>query len=473
MGDITQWSAVKTAEAIQTKKVSVREVVVDHLDLADRLNGSLNALTDIDHDAVKRASAMDDSYPGDDAPLLWGVPVTTKCNIDQKGFINSNGLPVFKDNMATDDSAVVKNLKDAGSVIIGRSNTPEFSMRWCTSNPLHGVTKNPWDETITPGGSSGGSAAMVACGVGAIGHGNDLGGSLRYPAYCCGVASIKPSMGRIPAHNPNAVAERPPITQTMSVQGPIAKTVADLRLGLNAMCARSSHDPLWNNASNSGRERDSKPRIGYSKNPFAVSGPHPAIDGAMDTAVQGLKDAGCELVEMPFTGADRAAQLWGELLFTETQSMMEAVIREHGSAGMNTLYDNYQDYYGALNLDALFKGMGERLILQRKASEMFDEVDLYLMPVSLIPPFENDLDFKKPAEVPGIVDAQKPLHLINILGVPAVAVPTGLDAGIPVGVQLAGPMHDDWFVLDVAERLEREIGTLFQNLQLVGQLPPT
>ena len=467
MSEIIRWSAVETADAIRHKTVSVREVVDAHLQVAHDINPKINALTDIIDDAQNQADELDNQHPGDDAPCLWGVPVTTKANVDQVGYANTNGITAFKDNIGRNDAAVVKNLKDAGAVVIGRTNTPEFSMRWCTSNPLHGVTLNPWDSAVTPGGSSGGGSAAVACGIGSIAHGSDLGGSLRYPAYCCGIATIRPSMGRIPAFNPDAVVERPPVTQTMAVHGPMARSVGDVRLGLHAMSSRSAQDPIWQSAKTSGRQRSDDITIGYCINPFADASVHDDVKQAMVTAVEAYRAIGINMIEMPFPGADRIAQLWGELLMAETVVMVQDAIQAHGSDDMNRLFKGYMDYYGVADLAGFIAGLSERITLQRGASELFDAVDLFMMPTSLLPPFENDLDFKAPHRLPEIITAQKPLHLVNLLALPSVALPTGVKNGLPTGVQLIGPMHDDDFVLDVAERLENQIGTIISQLPLL------
>ena len=460
MSEIISWSATTTRQQIAQKSVSCLEVAEAHLAHVKKTNPALNALTQIaEEEALATARALD-GQADDKSHLLRGVPLTTKINVDQAGFANSNGIPAFQDKVADDDAAFVKNLKADGAVILGRTNTPEFSMRWCTSNPLHGISLNPWDETLTPGGSSGAAAAAAASYMGCIAHGNDLGGSLRYPAYCCGVATIKPSTGRVPAFNPSAPTARPPLTQTMSVQGPIARTIADVRLGLQSMAKRSCHDPLWVNAPASGRQRDGTITIGFSKHPFAVSVEDDEVSKAMDIAIAGLKDAGYRVIETPFIGADEAAQLWGDMLFTETSIFMGDMIDNHGSDDMKQLVENYKAYYEMMDLGGFMRGMHERLIYQRQVNEMFDEIDLYLMPTSLIRPFENDFDFKYPNELPMILDAQKPLHLVNMLSLPSVALPTHLADKTPLGVQLIAPLHDDYFALDVAQDLETEIGTL-------------
>ena len=463
--DIHRWTAVETASRIRSREVSVAEVTRAHLERMGAVNPTLNAVVAPVEEAMDVARELDERGPPDDAGPLWGVPVTTKINIDQKGYANSNGLPAYANAVADDDSPLVANLRRAGAVIVGRTNTPEFSLRWFTSNPLHGVTRNPWNPDITPGGSSGGAAAAVAGGIGCIGHGNDLGGSLRYPAYACGIASIRPSMGRIPALNPSQIAqgvERPPITQTLSVQGPIARTVADVRAGLAAMAGRDARDPLWTSAASSGRTRSGPLRIGVAPNPFATPS-DPAVDAAMKRATDAARAIG-EAVEIDPPHADECFDVWGRLLFTEVERMMLPGIEANGSDGIRGVVAAFRARFPSLDLDGFLRAMQRRIVLQREWSMMFDTIDLLVMPVSLAPPFPNDLDFREPERLPDIIAAQAPLCIVNLLGLPSVAIPTHVENGVPMGVQVVAPMHDDMFALDVAERLEGKLGTLWQQV---------
>ena len=209
---IWQWSAVETAAAIRAGRASSVEVTSAHIDRLHAANPALNAvvvdMTDLALDAARAADRK--QAGGADLDALHGVPVTIKINIDVEGQANSNGVVAFANNIAPGDSPVAGNLRSAGAIILGLTNTPEFSFRAFTDNPLHGLTLNPWDKAITCGGSSGGAAASVAAGIGAIAHGNDIGGSLRGPANWNGVATLKPTQGRIAAFNPSAQVERPP-----------------------------------------------------------------------------------------------------------------------------------------------------------------------------------------------------------------------------------------------------------------------
>lgn len=462
MSEITSWSAVETVKALTSRKVSAVEVTQAHLARLDALNPSLNAIVQPVPEALERARDIDAGKI--DGGILHGAPVTTKINADQAGYPNTNGLPMNKDNIAPADSAVIGNLHAAGAVVIGRTNTPEMSLRWCTTNPLHGVTLNPWDKSVTPGGSSGGASASVASGIGTIAHGNDVGGSLRYPAYACGVVSIKPSLGRVPAFNPTAPT-RAPITTVMSTQGPIARSVADVRLGLAAMSKGTSSDANWSPARASYRVRSYDITVGLAPSPFAAE-THPHQLRAMEIAAQGLRDAGLKTREVDLPETALVSEVWGKLLFTENETISGEMIAKAGSPELkNWLHDFTQHFGGICDLEGYMKCQMERIRLQRVYAQLFDEVDLVMMPTSLIPPFENDLDFKDPSKAGYLIDAQAPLYLVNLLGLPSVALPTHVQDGLPLGVQLMAPQYDDDFALDVAERLEGELGSI------LGQMP--
>ena len=227
-GPIWQWSALQTAAAIGSGAISSTEVVEAHIARMRDVNPKLNAVVvDLSEEALKAAKAADNAQAKQrELGPLHGVPITIKENVDYAGRPNPNGVAAQMNIIAPSDAPVVRNLKKAGAIVIGLTNTPEFSFRGFTENPLHGLTLNPWDPDITCGGSSGGAGAAVAAGIGTIAHGNDIGGSLRWPAHCNGVVTIKPTQGRVPAFNESAAAERPMLAHLMSAQGPLARSVA-------------------------------------------------------------------------------------------------------------------------------------------------------------------------------------------------------------------------------------------------------
>src|SRR5271154_2866164 len=246
MDDLWRLSATELAGHIKSKKVSAKEAAEAGLARLDAVNPKINAV--VDHrpdDVLKQAAAVDAAIArGEDLGLLAGVPVTVKVNIDQQGFATTNGLKLQRDAIATANSPVIDNLKKSGAVILGRTNCPAFSYRWFTTNLIHGNTKNPRDPSVTPGGSSGGAGAAVAAGIGHIAHGTDIAGSIRYPAYACGVHGLRPTVGRIAAFNPG-LPERTIGPQISAVSGPLARTIQDLRISLAAMSARDPRDPWW------------------------------------------------------------------------------------------------------------------------------------------------------------------------------------------------------------------------------------
>ena len=231
MTDLWRLSATEIAVRVRAKKISAREVTQSALARLARANPAINAVVAHDADySLKQADAVDAKVArGDDPGLLAGVPTTIKCLSDQAGFATTNGLVAQKDLIGKSNSPIVDNVLNAGAVIIGRTNTPAFSYRWFTDNRLHGLTKNPRNNAITPGGSSGGAASATAAGLGAIGHGTDIAGSIRYPAYACGIHGLRLSLGRAPNFNATASAERPIGGQIMAVSGPIADDLRSAR----------------------------------------------------------------------------------------------------------------------------------------------------------------------------------------------------------------------------------------------------
>src|SRR4051812_13722843 len=246
MEDLWRLSAADLATLIRSRKVSAREAASAALARLDAVNPRINAV--VDHrpeDVLRQADAVDAAIGRkDDVGPLAGVPVTVKVNIDQEGFATTNGVKLQREAVATANSPVIDNLRKSGAVVLGRTNCPAFSYRWFTTNLIHGDTKNPRDPGITPGGSSGGAGAAVAAGVGHIAHGTDIAGSIRYPAYACGVHGLRPTVGRIPAFNAS-LPERSIGPQISAVSGPLARTIGDLRIALAAMSGKDARDPWW------------------------------------------------------------------------------------------------------------------------------------------------------------------------------------------------------------------------------------
>jgi len=310
--EIWRWDATRMADAIGRREISSREAVDACLGRMAAVNPRLNAVTvDLGDEAREAADRADAAVArGEKLGPLHGVPISIKENVDQAGCATTNGVVAFHDIIAREDSPVVANLKAAGAVIIGRTNTPAFSFRLDTENELRGRTFSPWSERHTPGGSSGGAAASVAAGITPIAHGNDIAGSVRYPAYCCGLVGLRPSFGRVPAFNPSATAERSMSSQLLSVQGPLARTVRDVRRALEVMAGRDVRDPWWVPAPLEGERRPRQVAVVRDPEDLAGARLHPAVAGALERAAAWLADAGYEIVETRTPGFTRAMEAW-------------------------------------------------------------------------------------------------------------------------------------------------------------------
>jgi amidase len=455
MDELWRWPATALAGAIRTRRISSREATEACLARTREVNPTLNAIVEVlEAEALAAADAADRAVGrGEMLGPLHGVPVTTKVNVDQRGLATTHGIVALRDAIATDDSPVVSNLRRAGAVIFGRTNTPAFSFRWFTENDLHGRTLNPWSRERTPGGSSGGASSAVAAGMGPIAHGNDLAGSVRYPAYCTGVYGLRPSFGRVPAFLPSAKEERPPGMQTMSVQGPLARTVGDLRIALEAMAARDPRDPWWVPAPLRGPALARPMRVAMTVSvPGAVV--HPAIVRAVEQAGAWLAEAGYAVEAIDPPHLEEAASLWSAIADTEVRTLMSDTVARLGDAGLRTAMSGMQRGSVELGLEGYMRAMARRTALVRDWFTFLERYPLVLGPVCAEPPFPWGLDTTTPENMDRVRLAQGPQFLVPVLGLPSLSAPLGAVDGVPIGVQLTGPRYREDLVMDAADVLE-------------------
>jgi amidase len=428
-------------------------------------NPDLNAVViDLSDQAMAQAQKADDMVQsGGQLGPLHGVPMTVKVNVDVKGQPNTNGLKALANFIAPDDAAVVRNLKKAGAIIFGITNTPEFSMRMMTDNPLYGLTKNPWHSDFTCGGSSGGAASSVCAGIGPIAHGNDIGGSLRIPAFCCGVSTIRPTLGRVPAYNPSQVDERSMAAQLFSVQGPIAREVRDVRLTLAAMARRDVRDPWWVPAPLNGPALVNPIKVAVTKSP-AGNTPHPVIAEAIDSAAKYLAGAGyvVEAVEAPFS--EELSELWKSLIFSEMRLLLGQSISDYGSDAIQTFLNDCYETTQFLDNKGYMRALMARTRILRKWLLFLEDYPLVLAPLLLKPSFKVDEDLVGGEKGVELMSALEPSFSINALGLPSAAVPMGLHGGVPYGLQVVGQRFREDMCLDAAEIIERQVGILVKQL---------
>ena len=465
-GAAWQWSAVETAAAIRSGAISAVETVEAHLERMHAVNPRLNAVVvDLGEDALKAAHAADKQRAkGGELGLLHGVPVTIKENVDYEGRPNFNGVPANKNLVAPSDSPVVRNLKKAGAIVIGLTNTPEFSFRGFTDNPLHGLTLNPWDPNITCGGSSGGAGSAVAAGIGTIAHGNDIGGSLRWPAHCNGVATIKPTQGRIPAFNASATAERPMLAHLMSAQGPLARHVGDVRLALEVMSQRDPRDPWWVPAPLTGPKPKGPIKVALAKIPedMAVD---PAVSAALRQAADHLERSGYRVSEVEVPDINGVWQTWCDIITNETVVMQEAGMLKVTTEDFHKAWGGMKAKANALDLKAWMQAAAARNGHIRAWQLFFEEYPVVLAPTTVKPtpgPRDDTVSAERVQEI--FWGEIRFISAINVLGLPGAVVPVAVHDGKPIGVQLIAGRYREDLALDAAAAIEKRAGVLTHRL---------
>ena len=453
MQDLWRLSAIDLAALVRSKKVSAKEAVAAALARLDAVNPKINAV--VDHrsdDVLKEASRVDAAIArGEDAGPLAGVPVTVKVNIDQEGFATTNGLKLQAGAIAKSNSPVIDNLRKAGAVILGRTNCPAFSYRWFTTNLIHGDTKNPRDPGVTPGGSSGGAGAAVAAGIGHIAHGTDIAGSIRYPAYACGVHGLRPTVGRIAAFNA-ALPERTIGPQISAVSGPLARTIADLRIALAAMSSKDVRDPWWVPAPLEGPPVQK--RAALCLNPDGLD-PVPEVKAAVADAGKRLARAGWTVEEISTTPPMREATDWQTKLWLGDgyEAQLEAAEKEGDPGALACLRGNRANVF-PFDQAAFSKALTRRATLTREWLQFFESYAVLLMPVSGELPFPDNLDRKDGASFARVWRAQLPQIAIPFMGLPGLTVSTGLVGKIPVGVQVVSGRYREDLCLAAGEAIE-------------------
>jgi amidase len=453
MQDLWRLPAADIAGLVKSKKISAKEAAVAALGRLDAVNPSINAV--VDHrpqDVLAEAAAIDAAIMrGEDVGPLAGVPVTVKVNIDQEGFATTNGLKLQREVIARSNSPVIDNLRKAGAVILGRTNCPAFSYRWFTTNLVHGDTKNPRDAAITPGGSSGGAGAAVAAGIGHIAHGTDIAGSIRYPAYACGVHGLRPTVGRIAAFNA-ALPERTIGPQISAVSGPLARTIGDLRIALAAMSGKDVRDPWWVPAPLEGPVMPKRAALCLQPDGLETSA---EVKAAVADAGKRLQRAGWVVEEIETTpplreAADLQTKLW---LGDGYEAQLAAAEREGDPGALACLRGNRAKVF-PFDAAAFSQALTRRATLTREWLQFFESYSVLLMPVSGELPFPDGLDMRDDASFARVWRAQLTQIAIPFMGLPALTVSTGLVGKVPVGVQIVSGRYREDLCLEAGEAIE-------------------
>ncbi len=459
--DLWGRSAVELAELIRTRKVTCVEVMESVLGRIAEHNHRINAIVlDCSEDAM-RAAVQRDRDIDHGVPLgpLHGVPVTIKENIDVEGQATPNGLPAFANLIAEEDAPVVRNLLEAGAIIVGRTNTPELSMRATTDNPLRGRTFNPWDDSASPGGSSGGASAAAAMGFGPIHHGNDIGGSLRFPSFACGVATVKPTFGRVPAYNSTASGERGLLSQLISVQGAICREVRDVRLATRVMSGGDPRDPWWMPVPFEGPHVDPPIRVAVTSETHGYPA-HPRILDGIDQAAKMLAERGYSIEHVDTPSIMKPAQAWFNVLASELDHFLGPSVREHGSEIIQDIFDDYQRIGTPVDAAGYQQAIADRTALTREWNIFLDRYPLLLCPFLMRSTYTWDYDAQGFDQVRDLFLSAIYSTGINYVGLPAGVLPIGYADGLPAGIQIVGRRYREDLILNAMQVVEESVGIL-------------
>ena len=452
--------ATEMARLLRSKELSAVEVMAAHLKQIERVNPKMNAIvTLVAERALEQAREADAALArGECLGALHGLPVAHKDLHDTKGIRTTYGSLIFKDYVPKHDALLVERIKKAGAIAIGKTNTPEFGAGSQTFNNVFGATLNPYDITKTCGGSSGGAAVALACGMTPLADGSDMGGSLRNPAAFCNVVGLRPAPGRVP-NWPSVLG-----WSTLSVSGPMARTVADVALLLSAIAGPDDRSPI--SLEEPGEifvrplDRDFKGvRIAWARDldglPFDAR-----VKQIVDAQRKTFEGLGCVVddAEPNFTDADevfRVLRAWsfemaGDELKPEHRGLIKDTVLQEMEAGAR------------LSGPRLGRAEIKRTQLYQRVRVFFEKYEYFILPVTQVPPFDVNQPYV--TEIQGVkmasyIDWMKSCYYISVVGNPAISVPGGFTAdGLPVGIQIVGRHRHDWSVLQLAHAFEKATG---------------
>jgi len=451
-------SAKKLARLIRARKISAAEVMRAFIAQIERVNPKVNAIvTFLPELALKQAKALErrKAFHG---PLA-GLPIAYKDLVETQGIRTTKGSLIYQDFVPTQDALIVERLKAAGAITLGKTNTPEFGAGSNTFNKVFGATRNPYDLTKTSGGSSGGAAAAVACGMLPFADGSDLAASLRNPGNYCNVVGFRPTPGRVPTY-PAANA-----WDSQPVLGPIARTVEDAAFLLSAMAGPDARAPLSISEPGSLFNRSlkrsfKKVRVAWTRD-FGGLPVDPAVTQVLEQQRKVFASLGCMVEEAcpDFTGATEAFETLRAVSFALRYAPL---MKTHRALLKDTVIWNIEQ---GLALDGAKIGRAEalRTELFHLMRSFLEKYEFLLAPVNQLPPFPVDTEY--PTEIAGVklgnyLDWMRSCYYVTITSHPTLSMPADFTPeGLPVGLQIVGRYRDDFGVLQLAHAFEQATET--------------
>jgi amidase len=455
-----QLGAIALAASIARGELSAADALESYLERIRAVNPKVNAITNLFTEQARALAADIDRRRarGEEVGPLAGVPFTVKENIDVAGQPTTQGIPALQGAVPPQDAPIVKRLRDAGAIPLGHTNMPDLSLRFHTRSQLFGPTVNPWNRDWSPGGSSGGEGAALATGCSALGLGNDAGGSVRIPAQFNGVSALKPTFGRFPSDRSVGPRDLTLASQTIPVDGVLARSIADLHLAFQVLAGPDSRDPRAVPAPLFGPEPPKPIRVAVAADPGRL-GVAPACRRAVEQAAEVLAKQGYEVEPADLPKIPEIVEAYGGMIMTEFRQSWPLLQRLLGPDGRRYLELAMEsgkavDLAGYLNLTAVRQG------LQRAWAQFLDRYPLVLGPVFTEAIVPVDFDIRGIEEYRHVARGMRLCTATSFIGVPAVAVPTGIADGAPQGVQVISGMYREDLCLQAAAALETGLGRL-------------
>jgi amidase len=453
--ELCDLTAVELAARIRRKQLSAREVMTAHLARIERTNPKINAIVTLVADRAIADARRADEHQARGGMLgpLHGLPVAHKDLVNTAGIRTTFGSPLWRDNVPTADALIVQRLRAAGAITLGKTNTPEWGAGSNTFNPVFGATVNPYDHTKTVGGSSGGAAAALRCGMVPIAGGSDMGGSLRNPAAFTNVVGLRPSPGRVPDEDGS--------WSPLSTGGPMARTVADVALLLSAMAGGYAPDPLALDDDGASfrapLDRSFKgARVAWFRNMGGIPF-EPEITRVVNANRQVFVDLGCDVRddEPDFAGVDDAFQTLRHVAY---HGNLGSAVHEHSDAFKETIRWEIAEAERLSGADVA-RAAARQSRLYIDVARFFERYDYFVAPVTQVEPFDVTTEY--PTSVAGVpmptyIDWMRSCWYVSLTACPAISVPAGFTThGLPVGLQIVGPHRGDWSVLQISHAFER------------------
>jgi amidase len=466
-GELWDLSATELGAMLRRKEVGAREVLAAYLDRIARVNPAVNAIVTLAPERAEAAAIRADEAAARAAPSgpLHGLPIAVKDLVNTEGIRTTYGSPIYADHVPAADDLLVRRIRAAGAIVIGKTNTPEWGAGSHTFNPVFGLTRNPYDLTRSAGGSSGGAAAALASRMLPIADGSDLGGSLRNPASFCNVVGFRPSPGRVPTWPTNDPRE------DMAVDGPMGRNVEDAALLLSAIAGPDERIPISRPQPGATfapplEGEVAGARVAWAPDAGGTMPVEPAVQEAIRGAPAAFEAMGCR-VEAAFPDLSGARDAFLIHRAHRYASELGPLLDAHPSLIKSTVAWNIERGRELTTSD-LAKGAELRAAIDDRVAGFFGGFDYLALPTVQVPPFPADLGY--PTEVAGVqmstyVDWMQSCWAITVTGLPAISVPCGFTAdGLPVGLQLVGRRWADRALLEFAHAFEQASG--------VGDRPP-